>query len=338
MHCARAAVVITITVLNASPALAVPERGVMTLQDATPLQIRVWSAATPRRIVIGVHGFNDYSKAFDPLARSLVADLQATVYAYDQRGFGANPSPGVWPGADRLIDDLREVVDQLRDRHPGLPITVIGESMGGAVVLRASTESPGLPVSQLILKAPALWGAETMPWFQRAGLQIMNTVAPNFTFSGRGVRALGIKPTDDPEVARDLSRDPLFIKETRVSSLVGVTDLMSQALHHPMSFPTPTLVLYGLNDRIIPHAPVCSWLSRLDGESSSLPSHVQFLIYPEGWHLLTRQLRAAEVIRDITQWIRSSVLQQRAGSLPGGPTAGTAPLAVQAARQKVCQR
>jgi alpha-beta hydrolase superfamily lysophospholipase len=325
-------------VLNASPALAVPERGVMTLQDATPLQIRVWSAATPQRIVIGVHGFNDYSKAFDPLARSLVADLQATVYAYDQRGFGANPSPGVWPGADRLIDDLREIVDQLRARHPGLPITVIGESMGGAVVLRASTESPGLPVSQLILKAPALWGAETMPWYQRAGLQMMNAVAPNFTFSGRGLRALGIKPTDDPEVARDLSRDPLFIKETRVSSLVGVTDLMGQALHHPMSFSAPTLVLYGLNDRIIPHAPVCSWLSRLDGESSSLPGHVQFLIYPEGWHLLTRQLRAAEVIRDITQWIRSSALQQRVGSLPAGPTAGIAPLAVQAARQKVCQR
>jgi len=338
MHCARAAVVFAITMLNASPALAMPERGVMTLQDATPLQIRVWSAATPQRIVIGVHGFNDYSKAFDPLARKLVADLQATVYAYDQRGFGANPSPGVWPGADRLIDDLREIVDQLRDRHPGLPITVIGESMGGAVALRASTESPGLPVSQLILKAPALWGAETMPWYQRAGLQMMNAVAPNFAFSGRGVRALGIKPTDDPEVARDLSRDPLFIKETRVSSLVGVTDLMGQALHHPMSFPAPTLVLYGLNDRIIPHAPVCSWLSRLDGESSSLPGHVQFLIYPEGWHLLTRQLRAAEVIRDITQWIRSSALQQRVGSLPGGPTASIAPLAVQAARQKVCQR
>ena len=338
MHCARAAVVFGIAMLNTVQAMAMPERGVMILQDATALQLRVWSATTPQRIVIGVHGFNDYSKAFDPLARSLVADLQAAVYAYDQRGFGANPSPGVWPGADRLIDDLREVVDQLRNRHPGLPITVIGESMGGAVVLRASTESPGLPVNQLILKAPALWGAETMPWFQRAGLQMMNAVAPNFTFSGRGVRALGIKPTDDPEVARDLSRDPLFIKETRVSSLVGVTDLMGQALHHPMSFPAPTLVLYGLNDRIIPHAPICSWLSRLDVESASLPGHVQFLIYPEGWHLLTRQLRATEVIRDITQWMRSSTLPKPSAPLPGGPTAATSPLAVQAARQKVCQR
>lgn len=338
MHCARAAVVFGITMLNTLQTMAMPERGVVTLQDATPLQLRAWSATTPQRIVIGVHGFNDYSKAFDPLARSLVADLRAVVYAYDQRGFGANPSPGVWPGADRLIDDLREVVDQLRNRHPGLPITVIGESMGGAVVLRASTESPGLPVDQLILKAPALWGAETMPWFQRAGLQMMNAVAPNFTFSGRGVRALGIRPTDDPEVARDLSRDPLFIKETRVSSLVGVTDLMGQALHHPMYFPVPTLVLYGLNDRIIPHAPICSWLSRLDGESASLPGHVQFLIYPEGWHLLTRQLRAAEVIRDITQWMRSSTLPQRSVPLPDEPTAATGLLAVQAARQKVCQR
>jgi acylglycerol lipase len=233
---------------------------------------------------------------------------------------------------------LREVVEQLRNRHPGLPITVIGESMGGAVVLRASTESPGLPVNQLILKAPAVWGAETMPWFQRAGLQVLNAVAPNFTFSGRGVRALGIKPTDDPEVARDLSRDPLFIKETRVSSLVGVTDLMGQALHHPMSFPVPTLVLYGLNDRIIPPAPVCSWLTRLDGESSSLPEHVQFLIYPQGWHLLTRQLRGADVIRDITQWIRSSTPAQRGSSLISGMVAATAPLTVQAARQSVCER
>jgi alpha-beta hydrolase superfamily lysophospholipase len=338
MNFARAAVLFAITVLNSLQALAMPERGVMALRDATPLQLRIWSAATPQRIVIGVHGFNDYSKAFDPLARSLVAELQATVYAYDQRGFGANPNPGVWPGADRLIDDLREVVERLRDRHPGLPITVIGESMGGAVVLRASTESPGLPVSQLILKAPALWGAETMPWFQRAGLQMMNAVAPNFTFSGRGLRALGIRPTDDPEVARDLSRDPLFIKETRVSSLVGVTDLMGQALHHPMSFPVPTLVLYGLNDRIIPQAPMCSWLTRLDGESSSLPDHVQFLIYPQGWHLLTRQLRAAEVIRDIRQWIRSSTLTQRVSTWSDGVTVIAAPTTVQTARQNVCQR
>lgn len=210
--------------------------------------------------------------------------------------------------------------------------------MGGAVAIRASTESPGLPVSQLILKAPALWGAETMPWFQRAGLQMLNAVAPNFTFSGRGVRALGIKPTNDPEVSKDLSRYPFFIKETRVSSLMGVTDLMGQALHHPMSFPVPTLVLYGLNDRIIPPAPICSWLTRLDRESSSLPVHIQFRIYPEGWHLLTRQLGAAEVIQDIGQWIRSMPPKPTLNAPVRGASALTPLLTLQAARQVVCER
>ena len=320
------------------PLMAMPERSVITLQDTTQLSLRVWAVTAPQRIVIGIHGFNDYSKAFDPLARSLATELMATFYAYDQRGFGENSAPGVWPGSDQLVADLREVVSRLRKEYPGLPITLIGESMGGAVAIRASTESPGLPVSQLILKAPALWGAETMPWFQRAGLQMLNAVAPNLTFSGRGVRALGIKPTNDPEVSKDLSRDPFFIKETRVSSLMGVTDLMGQALHHPMSFPVPTLVLYGLNDRIIPPAPICSWLTRLDRETSSLPVHIQFLIYPEGWHLLTRQLGAAEVIQDIGQWIRSMPPEPTLNAPVRGASAFTTLLTLQAARQAVCQR
>jgi acylglycerol lipase len=331
-----AAAIFSVSVQFSGSATAMPERSAITLKDSTQLQVRVWPAKTPQRIVIGVHGFNDYSKAFDPLARSLLAELQATVYAYDQRGFGANPAPGVWPGANRLIEDLREVVSQLHHRHPRLPITVIGESMGGAVVLRASTEPPGLPVNQLILKAPALWGADAMPWFQRAGLQMMNAVAPDFTFSGRGVRALGIKPTDDPEVSRDLSRDPLFIKETRVSSLYGVTNLMGEALNHRMSFPVPTLVLYGLNDRIIPPAPICRWLTRIEAEQPGLPAHVEFLIYPKGWHLLTRQLRAAEVIEDIGRWIRKPHAQQIT-SAQSVILDSSAPIALQAARQQVCQ-
>ena len=279
------------------------QHGLLTLADRTQLPLRIWSASEPEIVVLGIHGFNDYSKAFDALAKELVAQRQAVVYAYDQRGFGANPSPGIWPGGDQLLADIREVAKQLRRDHPHLPLIVIGESMGGALVLRASNEAPGLEADRIVLKAPAIWGAETMPWYQRASLSWFNAVAPNLTFTGRGLQTLGIKPTDDPEVSRDLSRDPLFIKETRVSSLYGVTQLMGQALHHPLSFPMPTLVLYGLNDKIIPPKPTCYWLRRLDRASVKLPEHLNFIIYPEGWHMLTRQLQAKQVIRDIADWV-----------------------------------
>ena len=274
------------------------------------LAARVWSTPAPRHIVLGVHGFNDYSKAFEQLAQHLAGELGATVYAYDQRGFGANPEPGIWPGSDSLLADLRHIVIQLRQQHPGLSITVIGESMGGALVWVAAGESPGLAADQIVLKAPAVWGAQSMPWYQRLSLQWLNAIAPDLTFTGRGVQALGITPTNDLEVSRDLGRDPLFIKATSVSSLVGVISLMGRAQSLSTQPPQRSLVLYGLLDRIIPPPPVCDWLTHLIAAEPS-GTAPEFVVYPEGWHLLTRQLQTREVMQDLHHWLQQSALPRR---------------------------
>ena len=272
--------------------------------DGPSLAARVWSHSKPQHIVLGVHGFNDYSKSFERLAQHLLAETQATVYAYDQRGFGSNPQPGVWPGSEELINNLRHIAAQLRERHPGLPLTVIGESMGGAVVLIAASETPGLAADQLILKAPAVWGAQSMPLYQRLSLYTMNLIAPEMSFTGRGLSSLGIRPTDDPEVSRDLSRDPLVIKATRVSSLAGLTELMGRAQTLTNLPPQRTLLLYGLHDKIIPQQPVCDWLTNLNS-AASVPLRTDVVIYKEGWHMLTRQLSARETLEDLGQWIQN---------------------------------
>jgi len=280
------------------------------LPTGTSLAGRLWVSPQPQHIVLAVHGFNDYSKAFEPLAQHLVAELQATVYAYDQRGFGANPQPGIWPGTETLLADLRHIAAQLRERHPGLPLTVVGESMGGAVVLVAASEAPGLAADQLILKAPAVWGANSMPWYQRLSLYTVNLVAPDMSFTGRGLPSLGIRPTDDPEVSRDLGRDPLFIKATRVGSLAGVTELMGRAQSQTALPPQRSLVLYGLRDRIIPPQPVCDWLTHLN-TAVPRPGKTDVVVYPEGWHLLTRQLRTREPLQDMALWLQNTPLPHR---------------------------
>ena len=291
---------------NAPPATST----LFKLPSGQALAARVWASPQPRHIVLGVHGFNDYSKAFEPLAQHLVAELQATVYAYDQRGFGANPQPGIWPGTDPLLGDLRDIATQLRERHPGLPLTVVGESMGGAVVLVAASEAPGLTADQLILKAPAVWGSNSMPWYQRLSLHTMNLLAPDMVFTGRGLPSLGIRPTDDIEVSRDLSRDPLFIKATRVGSLAGVTELMGRAQSQTALPPQRSLVLYGLRDRIIPHQPVCDWLTHLN-TAAPQQGTTDVVVYPEGWHLLTRQLRTREPLQDMAHWLQNTPLPHR---------------------------
>ena len=131
----------------------------------------------------------------------------------------------------------------------------------------------------------------------------MNLIAPEMSFTGRGLSSLGIRPTDDPEVSRYLSRDPLIIKSTRVSSLAGLTELMGRAQTLTNLPPQRTLLLYGLHDKIIPQQPVCDWLTNLNSaKPATLKTDV--IVYKEGWHMLTRQLSAQETLEDIAHWIQ----------------------------------
>ena len=55
-------------------------------------------------MILALHGFNDYSNAFDAPAK-LWAKQGIATYAYDQRGFGGAPGRGLWPGSEALATD-----------------------------------------------------------------------------------------------------------------------------------------------------------------------------------------------------------------------------------------
>ena len=80
-------------------------RAVRRRATAPRLPLRRWlPEGKPRAVVLALHGFNDYSNAFAD-AGPVFAAHGIALYAYDQRGFGAAPAPGRWPGSRRLVDD-----------------------------------------------------------------------------------------------------------------------------------------------------------------------------------------------------------------------------------------
>src|SRR5262249_4345655 len=142
--------------------------------DGTALPLRVWRpSGKPTAVILAIHGFNDYSNAFDGAAR-LLAFRGVETYAYDQRGFGAAPLTGRWVGTEQLAEDVAGASRLLRARHPGVPLYLLGESMGGAVVAVAMTGGAGAaarPVADgVILVAPAVWSRGTMNIFERVAL------------------------------------------------------------------------------------------------------------------------------------------------------------------------
>ncbi|MBK1705056.1 alpha/beta fold hydrolase [Halochromatium glycolicum] len=282
------------------------------MPDGYRLPIRRWHGATdPDVVALGLHGFNDYSRAFAPLGEDLAA-AGITTYAVDQRGFGDTRQAGRWHGSARLQADLRTLIRLLRARYPQARLAVIGESMGAAVALAASAQSP-LDIDALVLIAPAVWSRATMPWYQRLALDVTARTLPALKLTGNGIP---IAPSDNKSMLRMMSRDPLVIKATRVDALWGVTNLMDQAAtwpdirHNPEQ--PPLLILYGERDSIIPPRAFCRFIARVP-----LDGRTRLGLYADGWHMLPRDLQGAAVRQDILSW-----LQDPNAPLPSGEEIG----------------
>jgi len=245
----------------------------------------------PRAVLIALHGFNDYANAFAEQS-VLWADAGIAVYAYDQRGFGRGDGRGLWHGAEAMTGDLASVADLLRSRHPGLPLAVLGESMGGAVLLAGLTD-PDLSkpdIDRAILSAPAVWGRAVMPWWQRWALTFFSNTLPWLEIAPRIRRT----PSDNIEMLRALSRDPYFIRRTRIDAVHGLVGLMDRAYAGVPRIGGDVLILYGLNEDIIPTNVWTGAVSRLTDDAGW-----RLALYDTGYHMLTRDLNADRVIGDI---------------------------------------
>jgi acylglycerol lipase len=273
-----------------------PDRIVMA--DGAALPYRSWlPEGEPRAIIIGVHGFNDYSNAFAMPAESWIKDGIAT-YAYDQRGFGEAPDRGMWPGTETLVEDLDTATQLIARRHPGVPVFVVGESMGGAVILVAVAERRLADADGFILSAPAVRGRETINIFGRVGLWLTAHTVP--WLAGRPPPNLGFTPSDNIPMLIALGRDPLVIKETRIDAFYGLIGLMDDALQASERFDRDALVLIGKHDNLIPSGPTALMLARMPPAGSR---DRRVARYSEGYHMLFRDLQGKVVDRDVAFWV-----------------------------------
>lgn len=268
------------------------------MRDGAQLPLHTWLPpdGEEEAVILALHGFNDYGNFFAGPG-AWFADHGVAAYAYDQRGFGRAPNRRLWPGSAALTQDLRDAVRTLRARHPAQPLFVLGESMGGAVILVAATTGSGLDVDGVILSAPAVWGRSTMPWYQRVALWIAVRTIPSVSLTGRG---LGVQASDNIEMLRSLGRDPHVIKGARVDAIHGLVDLMDKAFAAAPDLDQRTLILVGDRDQLVPRAATNAFTARLPVDAAE---RYKIAAYPDGWHMLLRDLSAETVWTDIKAWM-----------------------------------
>lgn len=261
--------------------------------DGARLSLRSWlPKGSPKAVIIALHGMNDYSNAF-AMPGEFLSKQGIAVYAYDQRGFGASPNAGIWPGEDNLVTDLNDMVTVVKKHYPGAPVYVMGESMGGAVAIAAFSRPDAPQVDGVILSAPAVWGGEAMNPFYRGTLWLISHIIPGKIFTGEGLK---IMASDNIPMLRELGRDPLVLKGSRADSLLGLVRLMGKGYDNIEKLNVPLLVLYGSNDQVIPKVAV-------QGALSSVHRPAIFAYYPKGYHMLLRDLNRDIPTQDVTGWM-----------------------------------
>lgn len=260
--------------------------------DGQRLPVKAFRAQKPDAILIGTHGMNDYSNAFS-LPGPWFAANGISLYAYDQRGFGGSPTPGVWPADGILARDLRDFVYLVAQEHPFVPIYLLGDSMGGAVVMTTLDGTTPNPVKGAILVAPAVWGWSNLNVLYKTTLWLSAHVWPSKLLTGE---RLDVWPSDNIEMLRDLGRDPKVIKKTRIDAIYGLVTLMDGAFAAADRLELPVLMLYGAKDEVIPGKAIDQTLKQMDCST-------RFVRYPNGYHMLLRDNQREVVWQDILAWI-----------------------------------
>jgi alpha-beta hydrolase superfamily lysophospholipase len=136
-----------------------------------------------------------------------------------------------------------------------------------------------------------------MPWWQTMPLRLLAHTVPETTVTGEGME---IQPSDNKEMLQALGLDPLIIKETRIDAIYGLTNLMQAALINSKALKMPALILYGAHDEIIPAESFCEMLNQLPDKTNA---HWRLIYYPNGYHMLSRDLQAKVVMLDMVMWM-----------------------------------
>ncbi|WP_158742428.1 alpha/beta fold hydrolase [Acidisphaera sp. L21] len=269
-----------------------------TLPDGTRLPARVWlppDGRAPSAVILALHGFND-SRDQWALPAPVFAANGIALYAPDQRGFGDTAARETWPGTTALVDDADAMARDLRRRYPTTPLFVMGESMGGAIAMDLAARPDAPPITGTIMLSPAVWGRSEQGLVLASALWAANAVAPGHRITA-GEVPVQVRASDNRDALIALVRDPLTIRSTQVSVLNGLVDLMDSAQAAAPQVHGRSFIAYGGHDDLVPAGAMgVAW--------AHLPPDTRRAVYPNGYHLLMRDLDRQAVIDDVITWIR----------------------------------
>ena len=216
--------------------------------DGKALFRRAWLPPDPQRVLVVVHGFGEHCGRYEELA-TWFAHRGFAVHAYDQRGHGRTPGArGDIGRFDLLLDDVARMLDFAADSHPGLPLILLGHSMGGLITTAFVCERQP-QIDRFAVSGPALLLAPDFSPMKVRIARALAGVCPRLSMDA-GLDAEAI--SRDPEVVRRYVDDPLVHGTMTAALAGGMVAAQTRTLEAASRVAMPMLLLHGEADALCP--------------------------------------------------------------------------------------
>ncbi|CAN5723399.1 alpha/beta hydrolase [soil metagenome] len=280
---------------NASPSTLAQAGQEGWFQGAGGLSLfrRTWRPpATARAVLINVHGLGDHSGLYPNLTEHCIS-RGIVVHAPDVRGNGRSPGQRAYIERwDEYREDLERFIATVREEESGLPVFLLGNSLGGLIVLDYVIHRPeGIrgviaaspPLGRLGIPAPLLMLG-----------RLLSRVWPRFSLR-TGMDLSGL--ARDPGVVEAVLADPLFHRVGTARLYTEVTAAIARVQDAAPRFPLPLLLLHGSADRMVVPDGSRAFVARVGH-----PDH-ELREYPDAYHVLFADVDRERVLTDVEQWI-----------------------------------
>jgi alpha-beta hydrolase superfamily lysophospholipase len=258
----------------------------------------------PHQVLLCVHGLGFSSESFSEFGRSM-AGRGFAVYALDVRGFGQwMKRQNDKVDFEGCMSDVEAALRALHKAYPGVPVFLVGESMGGGIALQATSRNPNL-VTALVCSVPssdryAKYGSELV-----VGTRYLTNKDKPMDMTAEVVNRTTTNPTLRKEWANEsTNRMKLSPKE-----LKQFTDFMkgnddAAALIDK----TPTLMLAGFKDKLVKPEGTIQLFNDLSTQDKLL------MVVGDGEHLLLEENQlTAQLEQLVIDWIRNESSAKQRG-------------------------
>ena len=273
------------------------KEGQFTCTDGNQLYYRKWAPQeTLHALLIIVHGFSDHSGRYQPIVDNLVPRGIA-VYSFDQRGHGRSPGQrGHINSFSEFRDDLLTFTHLVAGQEPDTPLFLMGQSMGGLIVLDFGLHHPQ-EVNGIIALSPHLSDPPISPILVTLSRALSN-VWPTFSLNaGMDNSAL----SRDPDTVQAFLDDPLCHGKGTPRLATELSKAVVDTNANAAGFQPPLLITHGTADRMTDPDASHRFYEKVTSTNKT------FIAYEGGYHEGHNDIHRERVIIDIAQWLEEQI-------------------------------